>query len=170
MMAAKNPKRVAAGKKAWRNRTTTSKSRSYRGKGRSRKKPIQRGIGGRIGAFVLGVVPVATSGLDAGAFAMAVHKRQGLNPLSTVTVGFYRFINNLSVGFFNVEAYKKVAIYDKSGATIQMAPGAGIPGGAHWITSGVGLFMMLEDYIASKLAGGRPVKIIGTNYNAVGGS
>ena len=169
-MAAKNPKRVAAGKKAWANRSTASKSRSYRKKSGSRRKPIQRGIGGRIGAVVLGAVPTGLSGIEAASTAMSARKKWKLGGMDAVMLGAYRFINNLSKGFLNVEVFGSSTFHREDGTDVTINPGAGIPGGAWITTSGVGLFMMFEDWLASKLAGGRPVKIPMTNYNAIGGS
>ena len=170
-MAAKNQNRVAAGKKAWANRSTASKKRSYTKKsGGRRRKPIQRGIGGRIGAFMVGAVPSGLSGVEVASAAMAKHKAWDLNALSAVTYGLYRFVNNLGNGFVGVIPFDKAEMTNKAGQSSMQNVGSGLPKGSLLVTTGVGFFMMAEDWLASKLSGGRPVKVIGTNYNAIGGS
>lgn len=165
---AKNPKRVAAGKKAWRNRSKT-KSRRSSGGGRSRRKPIQRGITGRVGAFIAGVAPVAIVGAASIEDAHAHYKVAG-NIISTAKIGLLDFVNGFSQGFFGKKAFEKTDFYDKDGRKGSRGMPDIVPAGSLWLVTGSGLAMMLVDAIASKLAGGRPVKVPLTNYNAIGGS
>lgn len=163
----KNPKRVAAGKKAWKKR---GKSRGRGGGGKSRRKPIQRGISGRVGAFILGVVPPAISGIEAAGAAMASKKAHTLSGVGAVEVGLYRWINNMSNGFLGTIPFETMSVPKEDGSVARFNMGAGLPKGSLWSVAGVGVLMMGYDWIASKLAGGRPVKIPFTNYNATGGS
>lgn len=165
---AKNPKRVAAGKKAWKNRKKGGGARS--GGGGSRRKPIQRGLVGRFGAFIVGGVPPVVATIDVIADA-AIHQKRGAGIMSLANKGMLRWVNNMTYGFTGVKAFgDPVTMVTADGSTYQTYPGAGIPKGAFIVTAGTGLSMMAFDWIASKLAGGRPVKIPFTNYNAIGGS
>lgn len=169
-MATKNPKRVAAGKKAWRNRGKTGgRGRSSGGGGR-RRKPVQRGVSGRVGAFILGVIPPTISGIEAAGAAMASKKAHTLSGIGAVEVGLYRWINNMSNGFLGTIPFDTMTVPKADGSTVSFRMGAGIPKGALWSVAGTGILMMGYDWVASKLAGGRPVKIPFTNYNATGGS
>ena len=169
MAAKKNPKRVAAGKKAWRNRGK-GRSRSGGRRNNNRRKPIQRGVAGKVGAFILGVAPPAIAGLEAAGAAMAQKKSKNLSALGTVELGFYRFINNLSNGFIGVSALTDMPIPTATGGSVRTGQNTGVPKGSLLTVAGTGLILMGFDWAASKLAGGRPVKIPMTNYNAIGGS
>lgn len=166
---AKNPKRVAAGKKAWKNRKKGGGARSGGGNS-SRRKPIQRGLVGRFGAFMIGGVPPIVATVDVIADASHHHK-MGANIMSVANKGLLRWVNNLTYGFFGVKAFGDYITMTKTdGSSYSTRPDAGVPKGAFLTTAVTGLGMMFFDTVASKLAGGRPVKIPFTNYNAIGGS
>jgi len=77
----------------------------------------------------------------------------------------------MTTGFFGVEAFgEDISMTTKTGQTYKTKPGSGVPKGSFLISTGTGLGLMLIDAIAAKLAGGRPVKVMFTNYNATGGS
>jgi len=170
-MAAKNPKRVAAGKKAWRNRGKSKTRRRSSGGKNSRRKPIQRGIVGRVGAVVLGVFPVAISAADAVQRTISVKKSRGLSMFGAVHYGLLRFVSDLSYGHIGIEPFKENMDFSKEDGTVtSFHVTSGLPKGSLLAVEGTGLLMMAEDWVASKFAGGRPVKIPMTNYNAIGGS
>jgi hypothetical protein len=138
---------------------------------RNGRKPVQRGITGRIGAFVLGALPPGLAALESGSTTMGLAKSKNMSMMGSIHYGVLRFVNNLSHGYFGIKAFPgAVNVGKKGGGLVQTDIGAGMPAGSLLTVSGVGLFMMLEDRIAAFLAGGRPVKILGTNYNATGGS
>lgn len=141
------------------------------GRAAPRRKPIQRGIVGRIGAFMIGVVPPSIATIDASEAAYTQHKTQKASMISTIKVGFLRWVNNLGVGYFGIEPFPDyIDMTTVDGGTYRTKAGVGVPKGSFLTVTGVGLFQMGVDTLASKLAGGRPVKVIGTNYNATGGS
>lgn len=147
-----------------------AKRKYTRKKKKGGRKPIQRGIVGKLGAFFIGVVPAGVSGAEAAGTAMSLKTSKKLTAMGTLEIGFYRFVNNMSYGYFGVSPYADMNIPIEGGGKFRTGQNVGVPKGAHLVVTGTGLGMMVFDYIASKLAGGRPVKIIGTNYNATGGS
>lgn len=170
-MAGKNPKRVAAGKKAWRNRGKGKKRGSSRSTARRGKKRHTRGITGRIGAVVLGVMPPVLAGIEATASTIATKKNFKLNGISTVQFGLMRWLNNLTMGFLGKPAFgdKEIMTFaDEDGKSKKFAVGSGLPGGSLWLVAGTGLLLMLYDAVAARLAGGSPVKIPFTAINATG--
>lgn len=172
MAKGKNPKRVAAGKKAWRSRGKGKKrSGGGGGRGRGGKKPIQRGITGRIGAFVLGVMPPAIAGIDAVQSTMGAKKSWNLSGFGALQYGVIRWLNNMSNGFLGKPAFGEAMELAKEDGSVQKSVvNPGLPAGSLWAVAGTGILLMVYDAIAAKLAGGRPVKIPFTNYNATGGS
>lgn len=147
------------------------KGRGGGGGGGNRRKPIVRGIVGRLGAFMIGVIPPAIATTEAASIAIARRKEQGLSVLGTIHLGLLRWVNNMTKGYANINAFEEADIGKEAGGTWHVSHvDAGVPGGSLLTTTGVGLLLMLIDAVASKLAGGRPVKVLGTNYNATGGS
>ena len=171
MAAKKNAKRVAGGKKAARARARgKGRRRSSGGRG-SRRKPIQRGITGKIGAFIMGVAPPVIAGLEAASQAKVGFDRKQLNGFGAVHYGFMRFINNMGNGIIGWEPFhEKMSFSGPDGRTSLISVDSGLPKGSLLGVMVTGAVAMFFDAFASKLAGGRPVKIPGTNYNATGGS
>jgi hypothetical protein len=143
------------------------------GKKTARRKPIQRGIMGKVGAFILGAGPPAIAMLEAGQSTFKNYKEQNLSMIGGVFFGFTRFLNNITNGLVGVKAFgDPMNFAKKDGGVWRLAngPGSGLPKGSLLYVAASGLLMMAFDAAASKLAGGRPVKVIGTNFNAIGGS
>jgi len=173
MAATKNPNRVAAGKRAWANRGKTKSRSGGKGKGRkNRRKPIQRGVTGKVGAFVLGVAPVAVAGLEAVGQSMRVKKSKGVTVFGTIQYGFIRFLNNLGNGFIWMAPFHETMTLPlDNGRVMDYKPDVKLlPKGSLLGVAVTGLTLMAFDWVASKFAGGRPVKIPMTSYNAIGGS
>lgn len=155
-------------RRAARRRSPRRRASPRRGGGR---KPIQRGIVGRLGALLIGVAPPVISGLDAAQRATYIKKARNLSMFGTIHYGFLRFITNLSNGIVGVEPFTKPMDFGQAdGGSTSFGVTSGLPKGSLWSVMGTGVVMLGYDWIASKLAGGRPIKIIGTNYNATGGS
>lgn len=147
-----------------------SKRRAPRRK-KNRRKPIQRGMLGKVGAFIAGVFPVIIAGTDSAAAAYGAYKKKTVSGISAVQFFLYRFINDMSNGYLGILAMGDEQKYiDPDGNVERIKNRSGIPKYSLLYNTGVGLLMMGIDAAASKLAGGRPVKIMGTNYNATGGS
>jgi len=168
---AKNPKRVAAGKKAWRNRGKGKKrggSRGGGGRGYTKKRHV-KGLSGRIGAVILGVLPPALAGLEATSATMAAKKQNKLNAIASVQFGVMRWLNNLSSGFFGKAAFSgNNGFAREDGSYVSLEAGYGLQPGSLWSVAGVGMLMMTYDWVASKLAGGSGTKIPMTNFYATG--
>lgn len=168
-MAQTARQRKASLKNLKKARAAQKRGRGGGGGGAPRRKPIQRGVLGRLGAFIAGVVPAGIVGVAAIEDAQGHYKTAG-NILSTAKIGLVSFVNGFTQGFFAKKAFDKMSYVDKDGRRgVRSMPDI-VPPGSLWLVTGSGLAMMLVDAVASKLAGGRPVKIWGTNYNAIGGS
>lgn len=157
-------------KRPYTRRKTTRRRSPSRARG-NRRKPIQRGVTGRLGAIVMGVLPPAIAGIEATSRTIAVKKSRKLSGMGAVHYGIMRFVSDLSNGFIGIEPFtEKMSFSQEDGMTTQFGVTSGLPKGSLLSVAGTGLVMMGFDFFASKLAGGRPIKIIGTNYNATGGS
>lgn len=150
------------------------KGRGGGGRSARRRKPIQRGLLGRLGAFMAGVTPPAIVTVGAAEDAYAHHKAAermgGGNILSTIKIGLYDWVNGFTEGLFGKKVFEKATYALASGQKGERSMPSIVPPGSLWLPIGAGVSMMAVDRLASWLAGGRPVKIIGTNYNATGGS
>lgn len=71
-----------------------------------------KGIGSKIGAILIGVVPPASSALEAGVFASGV---PGTDMISKAQVWFFRFVNNLTTGYSLPRAYDQVNVIGTDG-------------------------------------------------------
>jgi len=152
-----------------RRRRSPKKKRTYRRRTKARGgKRKSRGLSGKIGALILGVVPPVISGIEAADVAMNQKKARELTALGTLQVGFYRWLNNLSYGFLGTVPFQKVSVSKVDGSRFTYSNlDSGLPKGSLWSVAGVGMLMMAYDWIAAKLAGGE-VKIPMTNYAATG--
>lgn len=151
-----------------RGRAARRRGRGGGGRRSPRRRPIQRGVLGRLGAFVAGVVPAGIVGIAAVEDAQGHYKQAG-NIISTAKIGLVSFVNGFTQGFFGKKAFEKMGYVDKDGRHGERKMPNIVPPGSLWLVTGSGLAMMLIDALGSVLAGGRPVKIWGTNYNAIGG-
>ena len=111
-------------------------------------------------------------GLEATQTAMRLHKNENLSGFGAAYFGFVRFLNNMGNGFVGVEPFHEPMDFArKDGQSWTWRdPGSGLPKGSLLAVASTGLTLMVFDWVASKFAGGRSVKIPMTNYNAIGGS
>jgi len=144
------------------------KKRRYTKKKRPSKKKHTMGLGGRIGAVIVGVGPPATSALEAVADAN-FHRQQKANFMSILNKGWQRFVNNMAQGYgLKVPFSESITMTREDGSTYTTRVGAGIPAGTHWAQTILGFVMIGTDRIASFINGNRGVNIPMTHYRAIG--
>jgi len=151
-----------------RRRRSPKKKRTYRRRTKaSGKKRKTRGLSGKIGAVILGVIPSTLAGISAVSKTMSVSKQNDLDIMSSVQYGVMQFCNELSNGFLAVIPFKETSVGKKDGSRMIVGMGANLPKGSLWSVAGVGMLMLAYDWIAAKLAGGE-TKIPMTNFAATG--
>ena len=147
------------------------KRRSNRRKSKSKKKPIQRGVLGKVGALMVSVFPTAIAGTDAISRAMRNYKAHDLNVVGAAHFGLIRFVNSMSYGIIGVTPFNEVMQFSqKDGGSSDIKVSPGVPKFSLGYTIASGLALMGVDRAAAWINSNRPVKIMGTNYNATGGA
>jgi len=159
------------GKKRSYRRRSPKRKRGYRRRGsRKGRRPVQRGLIGRFGGFVMGAGPPIIATLATAEFVSGHYKHHG-NIASTAKLGFMQWLNELGNGLVGAAPFDgAVKFVDKDGNTKSGALHPSLPKGSLLAVVATGLVMLGADALASKLAGGRPIKVPFTNYNATGGS
>lgn len=127
-----------------------------------------KGITGRIGAFILGVVPTLLAAFQAISLTNAARKTYKLDIFSTVQVGLMQWMDEMANGFLGATPFKKAVVTNTDGRRVEIGMEAKLQKGSLWYVAGTGLLMMAYDWVAGKLTSGKGTKIPFTNYYATG--
>lgn len=131
------------------------------------KKRHQMGLGGKVGATIAGVGPLAISALDA---ASNTHRRittAKVLPLDAISAGLMQFVNNLGDGFGFGAPFKEVTVGLTTGARQKINLTGNVPRGSLWGVVLTGGTMMGVDRFLSWVSG-HGVNIPMTKVRAIG--
>lgn len=133
------------------------------------KKRVQRGLLGKGGAVMIGVVPLAVATLEAASAAQNSAKAHDLSIFGTISLGLNRWVNDMSQGLIGLQAFDEPMQYGtNTGAIRKFNTGAGLPAFSLLKVVGTGLTMMATDFFASVFSGNRAVMIPQTRIAAIG--
>lgn len=118
-----------------------------------KKKGVKRrrlkGIGTKLGAILIGGVPLAASGVEA---AVAAQGTKETNMLSKVSFGIFRFINNITEGFGLPSAFDTIRVTNDAGVSREIVVSDGWGGSKPFLmTTLSGLIMIGVDTLVGKL-------------------